>query len=52
VRYGSGTSWISRSVSGGGLCSNEFFGNDPLYGVVKRCEVASSAASAVLSATR
>ena len=52
VRYGSGSTWISRSVSGGGLCTNEFFGNDPLYGVVKRCEVASSATSAVLSAAR
>ena len=39
VRYGSGTSWITRSVTGGGTCSNAFFGNDPIYGVVKRCEV-------------
>jgi len=43
VRYGSGTNWIIQSVSGGGECSNEFFGADPLYGVVKECQVASAA---------
>jgi hypothetical protein len=42
VRYGSGTSWITRSVSGAGECSNEFFGADPLFGVVKECQVASA----------
>jgi len=42
VRYGSGTSWITKSVSGGGECSNEFFGADPLFGVFKGCEVASA----------
>ena len=42
VRYGSGTSWITQSVSGAGECSNEFFGADPLYGVVKECDVASA----------
>ncbi|HEV7578297.1 MAG TPA: S8 family peptidase [Caldimonas sp.] len=41
VRYGSGSSWITLSVTGSGTCSNAFFGNDPIYGVVKRCEVAS-----------
>jgi hypothetical protein len=40
VRYGSGSSWITMSVSNGGSCSNAFFGDDPIYGVVKRCEVA------------
>jgi len=40
VRYGSGSSWITMSVTGSGSCSNAFFGSDPLYGVVKRCEVA------------
>ena len=42
VRYGSGTSWLTQSVSGAGECSNEFFGVDPLYGVVKECQVASA----------
>jgi serine protease len=41
VRYGSGSSWITLGVTGSGTCSNAFFGNDPIYGVVKRCEVAS-----------
>jgi len=45
VRYGSGTSWITKSVSGGGECSNEFFGADPLFGVGKACEVASGEAA-------
>jgi serine protease len=40
VRYGSGSSWITRSVTGGGECSNAWFGSDPLVGVVKQCEVA------------
>jgi serine protease len=43
VRYGSGSSWITMSVTGGGLCSNAFFGNDPIYGVVKECQVSSTA---------
>jgi serine protease len=43
VRYGSGSSWISRSVTGSGICSNAWFGSDPLFGVVKECDVASSA---------
>lgn len=47
VRYGSGTSWITRVVTGGGTCSNSWFGNDPLVGVVKRCEVAVTAADTV-----
>ena len=42
VRYGNGTSWITQSVSGAGECSNEYFGADPLYGVVKECQVASA----------
>ncbi|MEO6897480.1 MAG: S8 family peptidase [Caldimonas sp.] len=41
VRYGSGASWITLTVTGGGACSNAFFGSDPIYGVVKHCEVSS-----------
>ena len=41
VRYGSGTSWVTLTVTGGGTCSNTFFGSDPIYGVVKHCEVSS-----------
>ena len=49
VRYGSGSTWISRSLSGGGLCTNEFFGNDPLVGIVKQCEAASTADATLAS---
>ncbi len=45
VRYGSGSSWVTMSVTGGLACSNGSFGSDPLYGVVKRCEVESAAAT-------
>ena len=41
VRYGNGSTWITRSVSGNASCSNDFFGNDPLFGVVKQCQVMS-----------
>jgi hypothetical protein len=39
VRYGSGNSWVTKEVTGTGQCSNAFFGFDPIYGVVKTCEV-------------
>ena len=45
VRYGSGSTWIERSITGGGQCTNEFFGNDPLFGIVKECQVASDTAA-------
>jgi len=45
VRYGSGSSWLQRSVTGGGTCSNAWFGSDPLFGVVKECDVASGGAT-------
>jgi hypothetical protein len=46
VRYGAASSWIERSVSGTVNCTNAYFGRDPLYGVVKRCEMVASASSA------
>jgi len=45
VRYGSDSSWVSMSVTNSGSCTNAFFGTDPLYGVVKHCEVASATAT-------
>lgn len=42
VRYGAGSSFVTQQVTGNGTCSNAFFGNDPAYGVVKECDVASS----------
>lgn len=44
VRYGAKSSWVTRQIAssrGGVQCSNAVFG-DPLYGVVKRCELAAS----------
>lgn len=41
VRYGSGSTWIERMVTGTGQCTNTFFGRDPLVGVTKQCQVAS-----------
>ena len=43
VRYGAGSSWVSQTLSGGGTCSNTFFGTDPDPGVVKSCQVATAA---------
>ena len=45
VRYGAGTTWTEKSITGSGQCTNEFFGRDPLYGIVKACELQSSEAS-------
>jgi hypothetical protein len=44
VRYGAGDAWVQMSVSGRAVCSNEFFGADPAFMVVKRCEVWNDAA--------
>jgi hypothetical protein len=44
VRYGLGSNWVQRSVANSGSCSNEFFGSDPMFLSVKRCEVLSQAA--------
>ncbi|MBC7957744.1 MAG: hypothetical protein H7Y33_17985 [Cytophagales bacterium] len=46
VRYGSGTTWIERDVSGTVPCTNAFFGRDPLVGITKRCEMRQQAAPA------
>lgn len=53
IRYGAGSSWIEKSVTGSGQCSNTFFGNDPAYAVVKTCEmqVVGEETAAVAAAT-
>jgi hypothetical protein len=43
VQYGANSSWISKTLSGEGQCTNEFFGSDPAYGIVKSCVVDTSA---------
>lgn len=40
VRYGAGSGWTLRWVSGSGTCSNEAFGGDPAPNVPKSCAVA------------
>ena len=50
VRYGAGTTFIERSVSGAGQCTNEFFGSDPIVGTVKGCFLFTPAAPAGASA--
>ncbi|WP_280151375.1 choice-of-anchor Q domain-containing protein [Piscinibacter sp. XHJ-5] len=40
VRYGANASWITKSVTGSGQCTNTFFGGDPAYGIRKQCQVA------------
>ncbi len=40
VRYGANGTWLERDLPAGQvLCTNTFFGTDPLPGIVKRCEV-------------
>lgn len=39
VRYGAGTRWVGKWVTGTVYCNNDFFGGDPAYGSVKECDV-------------
>jgi hypothetical protein len=45
VRYGASDPdrFTYRSVTGDGWCTNDFFGVDPAYGVVKSCQIAVNA---------
>ncbi|GLQ91119.1 DUF6055 domain-containing protein [Dyella acidisoli] len=43
VRYGFGTRWITRTISGNADCTNGYFGTDPFPGQVKRCQVPAQA---------
>jgi len=38
VRYGAGTSWITKLLTGTVSCSTQTFGSDPTPGVVKMCQ--------------
>lgn len=44
VRYGAGGTYVVRTYAGGVSCSNAVFG-DPVYGVVKHCEIGSAAST-------
>jgi subtilisin family serine protease len=39
VRYGAGTKWVTKSLVGNGVCTNAFFGQDPIPGRLKGCDV-------------
>lgn len=44
VRYGQGTKWVTKGVTGKGQCTTAFFGGkDPLPGINKVCQVFSTA---------
>ena len=51
VKYGAGSLWIRKSVSGTGQCTNEFFGTDPAFGSVKSCQLAGSGETSTPTAT-
>ena len=46
VRYGAGSNFVTKTLSGTGTCSNAFFGSDPASGTVKSCQLATSASTA------
>lgn len=39
VRYGAGTRWVGKWLTGTVYCNSNFFGSDPAYGSVKQCDV-------------
>jgi hypothetical protein len=39
VRFGSGTNWVTKTVSGKVECTNASFGRDPAFGSVKECDL-------------
>jgi uncharacterized protein (DUF1800 family) len=50
VRYGAGTTFIEKSVTGAGQCNTTFFGSDPIVGTVKSCFLFTPTAAAGASA--
>jgi len=46
VRYGSGSTWITKKVEAEGVCTNAFFGSDPLPGVHKECQISKPSTTA------
>jgi len=50
VRFGAGTMFVERSVTGTGQCTNEFFGSDPAVGTAKSCFLFTPAVAAGASA--
>lgn len=50
VRYGLNDNWVVKTVTGSGVCSNEYFGADPIFGIDKRCEVDTASAQSLADA--
>ena len=46
VQFGAGSAWVQMAVTGSGQCTNTFFGKDPAYGIVKSCQLVSTASAA------
>ena len=51
VRYGANGKWLSKSVTGRAECTSAFFGNDPILGTVKACELVTAAATTPIAPT-
>ena len=39
VRYGIGSKWVYKSIDKRGWCTNDYFGNDPAWGISKVCQL-------------
>ena len=50
VRYGSGSKWTSKVVTGTGQCTDDFFGNDKMTGLAMQCQVLASSSALVATA--
>jgi hypothetical protein len=50
VRYGTGSKWTSKVVSGTGECTDAFFGNDKMAGLTMQCQVAADSSALVSAA--
>lgn len=50
VRYGAGTRFVEKSVTGAGQCTSAFFGSDPAVGTVKTCSLFAPTVAAGASA--
>jgi uncharacterized protein (DUF1800 family) len=50
VRFGAGTTFIEKTVTGPGQCTNDFFGNDPVVGTAKACYLFKPTVAAAASA--
>ncbi len=50
VRYGTGSKWTSKVVTGTGQCTDAFFGNDKMTGLAMQCQVLANSSALVATA--